>query len=159
MTLDELLEQCDVVVVGIDGGGLDDLLGVAVLGRHKTTREWLHWGHAWAQTDVLERRKEIAPRLRDFEKAGDLTVCEYATQDIEEVADLCERIKEASLLPSVGAIGLDPQGVRRWSTRSPRAASRRSRWSASRRASGCRERCGGWSASSRTEHSGTAARR
>jgi phage terminase large subunit-like protein len=111
MTLDDLLEQCDVVVVGVDGGGLDDLLGAAVVGRHRTTREWLHWAHAWAQTDVLERRKEIAPRLRDFEKAGDLTVCEYATQDIEEVADLCERIKDAGLLPDVGAIGLDPQGV------------------------------------------------
>lgn len=54
------------------GGGLDDLLGLAVIGRHAKTREWLHWGHAWAQTDVLARRKEIAQRLLDFERAGEL---------------------------------------------------------------------------------------
>lgn len=111
LTLDELIERSEVVVVGIDGGGLDDLLGIGVVGRDRKSREWLHWGHAWAQSDVLERRKEIAPRLRDFELAGDLTVCEHATQDIEEVADLCERLKDAGLLPEKGAIGLDPQGV------------------------------------------------
>jgi phage terminase large subunit-like protein len=111
LTLDEILEQCEVAVIGIDGGGLDDLLGVGVIGRKKVTREWLHWGHAWAQTDVLERRKEIAPRLRDFEAAGELTICQHPTQDIEEVADLVERIKDAGLLPTQAAVGLDPQGV------------------------------------------------
>lgn len=111
LTLDEILELSDVVTIGIDGGGLDDLLGVGVVGRHKVTREWMHWGHAWAQTDVLERRKEIAPRLLDFERAGELTICEHATQDIEDVADLCQRIFEAGLLPEEGGIGLDPMGV------------------------------------------------
>jgi len=111
MTLDEILEVSDAVTVGIDGGGLDDLLGLAVIGRHKDTREWLHWGHAWAQTDVLARRKEIAPRLLDFERAGELTVCASATQDIEEVADICQRIHEAGLFPDQGGIGLDPMGV------------------------------------------------
>jgi phage terminase large subunit-like protein len=63
LTLDELLARSDVAVVGIDGGGLDDLLGAAVIGRCRKTRDWLHWGHAWAQTDVFERRKDIADRL------------------------------------------------------------------------------------------------
>lgn len=111
LTLDELLERSEVVVAGIDGGGLDDLLGLGVVGRDAKTREWLHWGHAWAQTDVLERRKEIAPRLLDFKAEGSLTVCDHPTQDIEEVADLIERIKEAGLLPAAAAVGLDPQGV------------------------------------------------
>jgi phage terminase large subunit-like protein len=110
-TLDALLAACDVAVVGVDGGGLDDLMGIAVLGRHRKTLEWLHWGHAWAQTDVMERRKDIAPRLLDFSKAGDLTICADATQDIEEIADICERIKDEGLLPAVGAVGLDPMGV------------------------------------------------
>jgi len=57
LTLDALLERSDVVVIGIDGGGLDDLLGLAVLGRDSATRQWLLWSRAWAHGSVLERRK------------------------------------------------------------------------------------------------------
>jgi phage terminase large subunit-like protein len=71
---------------------------------------WL-WGKAWAQTDVLERRKEIEPRLRDFEKDGDLVICEDPTQDIRELCDVIEKVKDAGLLPEKNAIGLDPIGV------------------------------------------------
>jgi phage terminase large subunit-like protein len=51
---------------GIDGGGLDDLLGLALMGRHKITRDWWLWAKAWAQTDVLERRKEIVAAAAGF---------------------------------------------------------------------------------------------
>lgn len=111
ITLDTLIERSDVAVVGIDGGGLDDLLGMAVIGRDKVTRDWLVWNRAWAQTDVLDRRKDIVSRLRDFEAAGDLIICEDPTQDIREVAELIERVWQAGLLPEKGGIGFDPQGV------------------------------------------------
>jgi len=69
LALESLLDQSEVVVVGIDGGGLDDLFGFAVVGRHKETRDWLVWSHAWCHDGVLERRKSIAPMLLDFKRA------------------------------------------------------------------------------------------
>lgn len=110
LTLDSLIERCDVAVVGIDGGGLDDLFGLAVIGRDRASREWLVWAHAWAHEEVLQR-KEIVPALRDFEADGDLTICEDSTQDIVEAADIVERLSLAGLLPEKGAVGLDPMGV------------------------------------------------
>lgn len=111
ITLDGMIEECEVIVAGIDGGGLDDLLGLSLIGRHKVTRDWWLWGKAWAQTDVLERRKEIAPRLHDFETDGDLVICKEPTQDIRELCDIIERVKDAGLLPEKNAVGLDPIGV------------------------------------------------
>jgi phage terminase large subunit-like protein len=111
ITLDSLIERCDVAVVGIDGGGLDDLLGLAVLGRDRTTRDWLLWSRAWAHTDVLERRRDTAQRLEDFAADGDLVICERPTQDIEEVAAIVARLKEAELLPEKAAVGVDLHGI------------------------------------------------
>lgn len=107
-TLDELLERCEVVDVGIDGGGLDDLLGLAVVGRCKTTRKWVLWTHAWAHKSVLERRKDIAPRLLDFVKDGDLTLVEEIGDDVADVADIVSRCEQSGLLDKVG---LDPSGI------------------------------------------------
>lgn len=111
LTLESLLERCEVAVIGIDGGGLDDLLGLAVLGRCRETQQWLLWNHAWAHGDVLERRKEIAPRLKDFERAGELTICEWPTQDVEEVAEIAERVRESGKMPESGGIGVDASGI------------------------------------------------
>jgi Phage terminase-like protein, large subunit len=110
-TLDQFLQICEVVVAGIDGGGLDDLLGLGLVGRHRDTKQWLVWGKAWAQLDVFERRKDIVTRLGDFIAEGSLRKCENPTQDLVEVADLLERVKDANLFPAQAAIGLDPQGV------------------------------------------------
>jgi phage terminase large subunit-like protein len=111
ITLSAMLKECEVIVAGIDGGGLDDLLGLALMGRHKITRDWWLWAKAWAQTDVLERRKEIVARLRDFEKDGDLVICEDPTQDLRELCAIIKQVKDAGLLPEKAAVGLDPVGV------------------------------------------------
>ncbi|QIB32643.1 terminase large subunit [Ancylobacter pratisalsi] len=111
ITLDYIKKHSDVVVAGGDVGGLDDLWGLAVLGRHKVTRHWMLWAKAWAQPIVLERHKEIAERLRDFEKAGDLVICERVTQDAEEAAAIIVDLRDKGLLPEKGGIGLDPAGV------------------------------------------------
>lgn len=110
-SFEQFLDIIEVAVAGIDGGGLDDLLGLGLLGRHKDTKQWLLWCHAWAQMDVFERRKDIASRLADFIGEGSLTKCENPTQDLVEIADLLERVKQRGLFPEQAAIGLDPQGV------------------------------------------------
>jgi phage terminase large subunit-like protein len=113
LTLDSIIDQCEVAVVGVDGGGLDDLLGLAVVGRHRESKDWLAWVHAWAHPEVLRTRKEIAPRLIDFERAGDLTILasDDPTGDVTGVGDVVERLAMAGLLPEKGAVGLDPFGV------------------------------------------------
>jgi phage terminase large subunit-like protein len=110
LRLEVILARCEVVVVGIDGGGLDDLLGLAVLGRCRETRRWLMWHRAWAHRIVLERRKEIAPRLLDFEKDGDLSLVDDPAQAVTELADVVMRIEQAELLADQG-IGVDAAGI------------------------------------------------
>jgi phage terminase large subunit-like protein len=63
LTLDEILARCEVVTVGIDGGGLDDLLGVAVIGREKGTNRWLGWAHGLISTIGVHRRKANARNI------------------------------------------------------------------------------------------------
>jgi phage terminase large subunit-like protein len=111
MTLDSLLERSEVATVGIDGGGLDDLLGLTVTGRERDTGTWLHWSHAWAHEIVLERRKDIAPTLLGFQADGDLTIVKLPGDDVIEVADIICRIKDLGLLPEKLAVGVDAAGI------------------------------------------------
>jgi phage terminase large subunit-like protein len=128
LTLDEMFRRCEVIAASIDGGGLDDLFGLNLTGREKDeievlittddgkkelrkTKRWLSWSRAWVQSDVINLRPEIAPRLQDFRRQGDLVVCSHPMQDIIEAADLIERVKSAGLLPARAGVGLDPQGV------------------------------------------------
>jgi len=134
------LDRCEVVVVGVDGGGLDDLLGFSALGRDKKTKVWLYWSRAFAHRKVLERRKEIAATLLDFEKDGDLVFWgqqdapagdvvklltadgdelemearpagEGVDPDIAAVVQLCVVIRERGLLPEAHGIGADPAAI------------------------------------------------
>jgi phage terminase large subunit-like protein len=144
LTLDSLLERSEVVTVGIDGGGLDDLLGLCAIGREKNSApdlpadagdrgdetpeeqnrilrvpagKWLHWAHGWAGESVLERRKEIAPRLLDFEADGDLTIVKRSGDVVDmmlayaELADFVARIRDSGLMPEKNAIGADQAGL------------------------------------------------
>lgn len=111
LTLGDLLRRCEVAVIGVDGGGLDDLLGMAVLGREKGSRRWLHWGKAWAHPVVLKRRQSEASRLRDFAADGDLHIVERIGDDIAELVEIVVTVREAGLLPDKHGIGLDPAGI------------------------------------------------
>ncbi len=110
-SLQDLIARCEVAVAGIDGGGLDDLLGLYVMGRDRETRQTLGWGHAWLHPVALERRKENGPVLRDFEAQGDVTICTYPTEDHDGVCDVLLTIRDAGLFPETEAVGLDQAGV------------------------------------------------
>jgi phage terminase large subunit-like protein len=108
INLDWLLENCEVIDIGIDGGGMDDLLGFAVVGRQSDTGKWYAWHHAWAHPSVLERRKQEAARFHDFAANGDLTLSGYIGEDIEDVAGIVAKVYNSGLLDK---IGVDPSGL------------------------------------------------
>ncbi len=102
LTLDDLLARSEVATIGIDGGGLDDLLGLAVIGRERETRRWLLWTKAWAHPSVMERRKIEAARFEDFAKQGDLVLVERIGEDVEQVAAAVLQVEQSGLLDKVG---------------------------------------------------------
>ncbi|WP_216671400.1 terminase large subunit [Mangrovicoccus sp. HB161399] len=108
LDLDSLLARCEVAVIGIDGGGMDDLFGLAVVGRERETRNWLAWCHAWCHEGVLGRRMSIAPRLRDFRREKSLTIVDDKLEDMNQIVDVVLQVKEAGLL---GCVGVDPAGL------------------------------------------------
>jgi phage terminase large subunit-like protein len=124
--LEALLARCEVVVAGVDGGGLDDLLGLCVAGRERGTKRWLFWFRAWVWSDVLKLRQDIAPMLRDFEQDGDLVILtaeefDFAAyeegedalpeQDVAQIVEILKRVKDSGLMPESSAVGMDPQNV------------------------------------------------
>ena len=106
ITLHELLARCEVVTAGIDGGGLDDLLGLAFLGRERGTGKWLAWTRAWAHPIAMERRKSEESKYDDFQEQGDLVIIEELPGDVAQVAAVVKEVNESGLLASVG---LDPE--------------------------------------------------
>jgi phage terminase large subunit-like protein len=118
LTLDTILERSEVITIGIDGGGLDDLLGIGLIGREKKTKRWLCWSHALISDIGIERRKANRELYDAFERDGDLTKFEYSNPapgdnqqiafNIQYVVDLVQRVKEAGLLAQVG---VDAAGI------------------------------------------------
>lgn len=105
VTLEELIERSEVITIGGDGGGLDDLLGMAVIGREKETRNWLLWNRAWCHEKVLELRKNIAEQLRDYERDGDLVIIKQSGDDCAQFGEICAKVYKSGKLDK---IGLDP---------------------------------------------------
>lgn len=108
LALDKIIERSDLLILGIDGGGLDDLLAVAVLGREIETGRWLHWGKAWVHPIALDRRKSEAERWRDFEKQGDLVIVKAIGEDLDDVQALAKKLDASGKLYRVG---VDPAGI------------------------------------------------
>lgn len=101
-------EQCEVIDVGIDGGGLDDLLGLGVVGRLKGTDKWAAWMRAWAHPSALQRNLAEKSKMEDFARQGDLVIVSRIGDDVTELCDLVEQIYDWGLLDK---IGVDPVGI------------------------------------------------
>jgi phage terminase large subunit-like protein len=138
LTLTSLIERSDAVTVGIDGGGNDDLLAVAVVGREHDTRRWLVWARAFANIKALRRRLSEATAMVDFAHDGDLVVVDafgpippdailarlaqpeseldaldpeaglHIPPDIAGVVEICEQVELSGKLAQVG---VDPAGI------------------------------------------------
>lgn len=111
LDLAEILERSEVAVVGGDMGGADDLASIGVMGRCRETSRRLFWARAWCTNDVLKRRKEIAPKLLDLADVGDLVIEDNTEMHVADMADICEMVRDARVLPAERAVGLDPHGV------------------------------------------------
>lgn len=124
VSLDEVIRRSEVIVAGIDGGGLDDLLGLCLIGREKGSKRWLVWVHAWAWSIVWKRRPDIVTKLNELIAEHSLTRCEMPdgegladladddeqelTADIVGVVEVLVQVRDAGLFPDEHAIGLDP---------------------------------------------------
>jgi phage terminase large subunit-like protein len=108
LTLERLLERSEIVVAGLDGGGLDDLFGLCTLGRCRETKHWLAWSHAWCHESVLQRRQTIAATLQDFQNNGELTIVQDELDDITAIVEIIRDIKRRNLL---AAVAVDPAGL------------------------------------------------
>ena len=131
LNLETLIERSEVITIGLDGGGLQDLFGLAVVGRERETKRWLVWCHAWAHRIVLKRRKADAPKFLELAELGELTLFGDASafdfddgadaepanddappltvpEDIAGIVQIVKQVDESGLLHS---IGLDRAGI------------------------------------------------
>jgi phage terminase large subunit-like protein len=108
ITFESILERSEVVTVGIDGGGLDDLLGIAIIGRERITKHWLVWTHAFISPEGQERRKANTTLYEQFMADGDLTRVEQLPDDLTAIAEIVKQVKDSGKLSCVGvdAIGI-----------------------------------------------------
>lgn len=106
--LDEILRRCEVVCIGVDGGGLDDLLGIGVIGRERGTNRWLGWAHGLISTIGLGRRKANAEDYKRFKRAGELTVFRFGREDEQEIE---QDPALAELLIDVPPANIDPNAL------------------------------------------------
>lgn len=109
LTKAEILRRSEVIVIGADGGGLDDLFGLNLLGRCATTKHWLSWTHAWCHESVLKRRMSIAGTLEGFEKDGDLTISRgEVLNDIPAIVNIVQEVIDLGLL---SCVAVDPASL------------------------------------------------
>lgn len=95
LTLSALIERSDVITLGLDGGGEDDLFGLCVLGRDAITGEMLAVFRAWVQEKAVERRKSEASKYKDFEADGHLKIIPCAGEDMAGMIEIARQLVDS----------------------------------------------------------------
>ena len=106
MTLNKILDKSEYLFIGIDGGGLDDLTGVAVLGIDKQGL-WHIWAFGYGYKSVMERAG-LAKRLMEFQASNECLIVDRLGDDAIEIGKLIKKIYDTGKLKR---IGIDPRGV------------------------------------------------
>lgn len=109
VTLDYIIENCDTVTCGIDGGGLFDMLALNVLGRDTETGKLYSWVHCWVSAALGKRFPVLQGKFGNFVNDGDLTIINTSGEDIAGLCDYISKVKH--LLPKTNAVGVDPAGI------------------------------------------------
>lgn len=111
LTLDGMIRRCDAIAVGIDGGGLDDLLGLSFCGRDKHTKRKLLVSMAFAHPKALKRRKSQEARYEDFIADGHLVVGSEEEEGATDLRDMAVMVKKVAKARLLAGIGVDPSGL------------------------------------------------
>lgn len=106
ITLNQVLDKSDNLFIGIDGGGLDDLTGVAVLGIDSKGL-WRIWAFGYGYKSVMERAG-LAKRLAEFQAANECLIVDRLGDDAIEIGKLIKKIYDTGKLKR---IGIDPRGI------------------------------------------------
>lgn len=109
-----IIDNCDKIVIGIDGGGLNDMLGLCILGRldgaDMMTSQWVAWFKAWLHPLAVTVQTNLATRSAyiDFCLQGDLEIDEAIGTDIMQLSEIAY---EAERYGNLEKVGVDPVGI------------------------------------------------
>lgn len=109
-----IIDNCDKIIIGIDGGGLNDMLGLCILGRIDNEigdpSKWVAWFKAWLHPIAVENQRDqrAVSAYLDLCLDGDLEIDSNIGNDIIE---LCEIAREAEAFGRLEKVGVDPVGI------------------------------------------------
>ena len=113
LSLEELIEQSEVISVGFDGARVYDLAGLTVTGRIKNTTEYLTWSHGWLNRLAIDKNKRSATKLLELEALKEITIVDQEAQQFTEITALIKMIDQSGKLYQ---IGVDAAGLGNFKT-------------------------------------------
>lgn len=107
ITLQDIAEKSEAVVMAIDGGGLDDLIGICIAGRLKGENNWLMWHSATCTNSALHKNGTFEI-YQKFIKQNELNAFETIEGCFDYISSLVDFFIQKKKLVWVG---FDPNGA------------------------------------------------